>query len=180
MTTRTTDELTGPLHLARWTINSGSSMVSRGAVVIGSGDHQWQATGEGNGPIDALYDAVDRALAGVLSGHPRLLGFEVSALAEGPDAEGRTRVRIAPPASASGARASGEYTGEGRSPNIVAASVEAYIDALNQLLAEEHWAGATEDDGNRLGVRGTDAARADFDETAGGIDTTDWFNRSAG
>lgn len=178
MTTRTTDERTGALHLARWTINSGSNMVSRGAVVIASGDHQWQATGEGNGPIDALYDAVDRALTGVLSGRPRLLSFELRALAEGPDAEGMVRVRIAPPAGATGARASGEYEGVGRSTNTVAASIEAYIDALNQLLAEEHWASATEEAGNRLGARGTDAARADFDETAGGIDTTDWFNRS--
>ena len=177
--TRPTEELTGALHLARWTINSGSNVVSRGAVVIASGDHQWEATAEGNGPIDALFRAVDRALAGVLSGHPRLVSFEVSALAEGPDAEGRTRVTIAPPASASGARASGQYTGEGRSPNIVAASVEAYIDALNKLLAEEHWAGATEEAGNqRRTRRGEEAPRADFDASADDIDTTDWFNRS--
>lgn len=179
MTTPRSEPLTGALHLARWTINSGSNIVSRGAVQIVSGDHRWEATGEGNGPIDALYAAVDRALAGVLSGHPRLLSFELRALAEGPDAEGIARVRIAPPAGATGARASGQYEGTGRSTNTVAASIEAYIDALNMLLAEEHWAGATEDAGNQRRARRTEEApRADFDASAGDFDTTDWFNRS--
>ena len=61
------------LHLARWTVTSGSNVNSRGAVVIASGDHQWEAAAEGNGAVDALFRAVDRALAEVLSGHPRLL-----------------------------------------------------------------------------------------------------------
>ena len=172
-------EIDGALHLARWTINSGSNMVSRGAVVIESGEHRWQAAGEGNGPIDALYDAVDRALADVLSGSPRLLGFELHALAEGPEAMGLARVRIAPPAGASGARAGGEYKGEARSTNTAAASVEAYIDAINKLLGEEHWAGATEDAGNRRRARRDDEPeRADFDDSESSFDTTDWFNRA--
>ena len=36
--------------------------------MIVSGDHEWQASAEGNGAIDALYKAVDEAVAGVLSG----------------------------------------------------------------------------------------------------------------
>ena len=32
------------LHLARWTVTSGSNANSRGAVVISAGDHQWQAS----------------------------------------------------------------------------------------------------------------------------------------
>src|SRR6478735_3125672 len=59
------------LHLARWTVTSGSNARSRGAVVITSGDHEWRASADGNGAIDALYRAVDKALAGVLAGHPR-------------------------------------------------------------------------------------------------------------
>ena len=43
---------------------------SRGAVVIAAGDHQWEASAEGNGAVDALFRAVDKALAGVLTGHP--------------------------------------------------------------------------------------------------------------
>jgi LeuA allosteric (dimerisation) domain len=169
------------LHLARWTVTSGSNVNSRGAVVIASGDHQWDATAEGNGAVDALFRAVDKALAAVLTGHPRLVSYDVHAMAEGPAAEGRVTVTIAPPTSAEGARASGRYTGEVTSTNIIAASIEAYIDAINGLLAEEHWSGATESAGNRKRSRVSEPTarerRAQLDEEAGEIDTTDWFNR---
>jgi hypothetical protein len=69
------------LHLARWTVTSGSNVNSRGAVVIASGDHQWEAATEGNGAVDALFRAIDRALADVLTGHPRLLAYDVHAVA---------------------------------------------------------------------------------------------------
>jgi len=168
------------LHLARWTVTSGSNANSRGAVVIAAGDHQWEASAEGNGAVDALFRAVDKALTGVLTGHPRLLSYDVHAIAEGPDAEGKVTVAIAPPSDASGPRGSGRYVGEITSTNIIAASIEAYVDAINELLAEEHWQGATETAGNRKRARvtapGAKAQRAELDEEAGRIDTTDWFN----
>ena len=174
-------EAAPPLHLARWTVTSGSNVNSRGAVVIASGDHQWEASAEGNGAVDALFRAVDRALAEVLTGHPRLIAYDVHAVAEGPDAEGRVTVTIAPPAGAAGARAEGRYTGETTSTNIIAASIDAYVGAINLLLAEEHWSGATESAGNRKRARvqphDAKARRAELDEDAGRIDTTEWFNQ---
>jgi len=174
-------EETPTLHLARWTVTSGSNVNSRGAVVIASGDHQWEAASEGNGAVDTLFRAIDRALADVLTGHPRLLSYDVHAVAEGPDAEGRVTVSIAPPSDAAGPRGTGRYTGESTSANIIAASIEAYIAALNLLLAEEHWAGATEDAGNRkrarIAAKDAQASRAELDEEAGRIDTTEWFNQ---
>ena len=169
------------LHLARWTVTSGSNVQSRGAVVIASGDHQWEASAEGNGPIDALFRAVDRALAEVLTGHPRLLAYDIHALAEGPEAEGRVQVQIGPPSAASGRRGTGRYDGTATSTNIVAASIDAYIEAINRMLAEEQWAGASEAAGNRrrsaVAPSVAKARRAEIDEDAGEIDTTEWFNR---
>jgi len=168
------------LHLARWTVTSGSQVQSRGAVVIASGEHQWDAAAEGNGPVDALLRAVDRALSGVLTGQPRLIAYDVHAVAEGPESEGVVTIRIAPPASAEGARATGDYTGSSRNVNIIAASIEAYIDALNLLLAEAPWAGATEAAGNRKRAGADAAGRAaevELDEDAGHHDTTAWFER---
>ena len=168
------------LQLARWTATSGSNVRSRGAVVIGSGDHEWRASAEGNGAIDALFRAVDEALAGVLTGHPRLLAYDIHALGEGTDTIGVVTVRIAPP-EIGGERGSGEYAGEARGPNIIAASIEAYITALNLLLAEAHWSGATEAAGNRKGVAVSAGAardqRADLDEDEVPRDTTAWFER---
>ncbi len=168
------------LHLARWTVTSGSNANSRGAVVIAAGEHQWQASSDGNGAVDALFRAVDKAVSPVLTGHPRLLSYDVHAVAEGPDAEGRVTVTIAPPSDAAGPRATGRYTGEITSTNIIAASIEAYVDAINELLAEEHWQGAADAAGNRKrageSAPTANARRAELDEDAGQIDTTDWFN----
>ena len=90
-------DLADALELSRWTASSGSNARSRGAVVIASGDHVWRASAEGIGAIDALYRAVDEALVGVLTGHPRLLAYDIHALGEGTDTIGAVTVRIAPP-----------------------------------------------------------------------------------
>jgi hypothetical protein len=135
------------LQLTRWTVTSGSNVQSRGAVVIEAGTHHWRASAEGNGAVDALFKAVDSALADVLQGHPRLTGYDVHALAESTEAEGLVIVAIEPPAGLEGARSSGLYQGRARSTNIIAASIEAYVEALNAMLAEAHWAGAAESAG---------------------------------
>lgn len=168
------------IRLDRWTVTSGSNVNSRAAVVIRAADHDWKASAEGNGAVDALFKAVDRALAPILDGSPLLLAYDVHALAEGPDAEGRVTVRIAPPVAARGARSDGRYTGEVTSTNTVAASVEAYVLALNGMLGDASWAGATEDAGSRRGARapGDPAATAtEYDRDADHFDTTEWFNR---
>ena len=168
------------LQLARWTVASGSNVRSRGAVVITAGDKEWRASAEGNGAIDALYKAVDRALTGVLNGHPRLFAFDIHALGEGSDTVGEVKVRIAPPEH-EGARGLGEYLGEARGDSIVAASIEAYIQALNALLAEEHWEGATDAATSRrrapVSAGKAREQRADLDEDEGQHDTVAWFER---
>jgi 2-isopropylmalate synthase len=177
---------TGPaLRLARWTVTSGSNARSRGAVILDAGDHHWRASAEGNGPIDALFQAVDRALAEVLDGHPRLLAYDLHALGEGTDTIGVVSLRIAPPLVA-GERGLGEYTGEARGPNTIAASIEAYIVALNAMLGEEQWSGAPEaaaETGKRARKKAPVEAgtareqRAELDKDAPGIDTVDWFDQ---
>lgn len=132
------------LHLTRWTVTSGSNVQSRGAVVIEAGEHNWRASAEGNGAVDALFEAVDAALADVLQGQPKLVGYDVHALGEGRDAEGLVMVAIEPPAGLEGGRSAGLYQGRARSTNIIASSIEAYVEALNAMLAETQWAGAAE------------------------------------
>jgi 2-isopropylmalate synthase len=168
------------LQLARWTVTSGSNVRSRGAVVITAGDHEWRASAQGNGAIDALYRAVDKALHGVLAGHPRLLAYDIHALGEGTDTIGAVSVRIAPPEVA-GERGRGEYGGQARGPNIIAASIEAYILALNEMLAEAHWSGATDAAASRRRVPVSAGMareqRADIDEGEGQHDAVAWFER---
>jgi hypothetical protein len=167
------------LQLTRWTVTSGSNVQSRGAVVIEAGDHHWQASSQGNGAVDALFRAVDRALADVLGGHPRLVSYELRALAEGPDAPGRVTLRIRPPASAQGERATGEHTGSSESTNIIAASIEAYVQAINALLEEGAWEGAAASaaEGRRRSRPASQGRRAEFDREKARHDTTSWFEQ---
>jgi len=168
----------GRVRLERWTVTAGSNVVSRAAVVLSGGGHDWQASAEGTGAVDALYKAVDAALVEIIGGHPLLLAYDVHALAEGPSAEGQVTVRIAPPVGSRGDRADGRYTGEVASSNTIAASVEAYVKALNALLGAESWAGATAEAASARGaLRGPDGARAELVDEAEPIDTTEWFNR---
>jgi hypothetical protein len=167
------------LRLVRWTVTSGSNVNSRAAVVLRVAHHDWQASAEGNGAVDALLRAVNLALADVLGGEPRLLAYDVHALAEGPAAEGRVTVQVAPPADAAGERSTGRYTGEVASTNTVAASVEAYVVALDAMLGHASWAGVADAAGARRGATASaEADPADAEYVHGRtIDTTAWFNR---
>jgi hypothetical protein len=182
MSSTATDPATDPaaqqIRVLRWTCTTGSNVQSRGVVVVETGEQRWTGTAEGNGAVDALFGAVDRALAGMLSGGPRLLSYDVHAMAEGPDAEGSVTVRIGPPSDAQGARGQGTYTGTSQSANIIAASVEAYVEAINVMLAEAQWAGAAEAAGSRRkGAGDKSQPRAEFDEDAARHDTSAWFER---
>lgn len=165
------------LQLTRWTVTSSSNAQSRGAVVIDAGSHHWRASAEGNGAVDALFKAVDAALAEILQGHPKLVGYDVHALAEGPEAEGLVIVAIEPPAGLEGGRSAGLYQGRARSTNIIAASIDGYVSALNAMLAEAHWAGAAESASKgRRAAPETHGRRAELDPSASD-NGAPWFDR---
>ena len=111
------------LHLARWTVQSGSNSQSRGAVVITSGDHQWEATGEGNGPIDALVGALQTDFG---------IQFEVRdynqhALTSGQEASAIAYIEAAGPDGST-------WWGVGMDSSILDASLQAVVSAANRLL----------------------------------------------
>jgi hypothetical protein len=106
-----------------------------------------------------------------------LLAYDIHALGEGTDTIGVVTVRIAPP-EIGGERGSGEYAGEARGPNVIAASIEAYILALNAMLAEAHWAGAAESAGKRRPAKAPHhGRRAELDPDQKTEDSTSWFER---
>ena len=81
---------TPTLHLARWTVTSGQpGPEPRRGRDRRPGDHQWEASAEGNGAVDALFRAVDQALADVLTGHPRLARVRRPRGRRGPRRRGR-------------------------------------------------------------------------------------------
>jgi 2-isopropylmalate synthase len=102
-------------------------------VAIEGRERATEATG--NGPVNALFSAVDEALQPVLGWHPILTEYEIKAVSAGEDAQGQVLVRCR--------RSSDEgpgaliVSGHGLSTNIIEASLDAYLVATNKLHGAE-------------------------------------------
>lgn len=123
----------GSLSLERWSTTSGSERGSRANLVVSGGGHRWRANADGNGAIDALMRAVDNALAPLLGDGVVLSSFEVHATRGGHEAKAQVSLAVQrrdqPDAPV--------YEGGAEDENVLQASVVAYIDAVNTLLADE-------------------------------------------
>ena len=101
---------------------AGTSMFATALVTLGSDDGEATETAMGDGPVNAVFAAVDK-LTG-LSG--RLLDFRMHAVSEGADAVGEVFVQVEFDGVA--------HFGKGASTDIVEASVRAYLSATNKVL----------------------------------------------
>ena len=118
--------------LVGWTVSSSHGGRSSGEVTVLVRGEERHAEARGNGPVDALYGAIDAALEPQLGWRPTLAEYEIRAVSGGEDAQGRVIVRCrrsTDDASVSPA------TGHGLSTNIIEASLEAYLRAVAKLIA---------------------------------------------
>ena len=92
-------------------------------------------TSRGNGPVDAIYKAID-SIVGVPN---TLLEYAVQAMTEGVDALGKVTVRIQGevPLGDTGQVEQRTFLGRGADTDILVASAKAYVFALNRLLAAQ-------------------------------------------
>ena len=81
----------------------------------------------GNGPVDAIYRAINR----ILNVENDLIEFSIQAVTRGIDALGEVTIRIKAPDGKI-------YTGRGAHPDVVTASARAYTNALNRLMAAQN------------------------------------------
>jgi 2-isopropylmalate synthase len=102
-------------------VTSGTTVIPMATVKLSINGRPVQGTGYGNGPIDAAYDCIAK-LAGTES---ELMRFSISAITSGTDAQGEVTVRL----KENGLLA----LGRGADPDIITASVKAYINGLNRL-----------------------------------------------
>ncbi len=121
------------LNLERWSATSGSERASRANLVLGGGGHRWRANADGNGAIDALMRAVDNALAPLLGSGVELVSYDVHATGAGHEAKASINVGVRRREADDAAVFAGSSVDE----NVLQASVVAYIDAVNALLAAE-------------------------------------------
>ncbi|HZW00340.1 MAG TPA: 2-isopropylmalate synthase [Candidatus Deferrimicrobium sp.] len=133
----TTDDAVSdaPVRLEGWSVSSSKGGSSRGDVALVVNGQAVSAQAEGNGPVDALFVAVDTAVEPLIGWFPRLTDYEIRAVSGGEDAQGRVMVRARRSIDPEGTAET--VTGHGLSTNIIEASLEAYMAALEKLLWHE-------------------------------------------
>src|SRR5262249_50559211 len=132
-TTGAHEDATALVRLDGWSVTSSHGGRSSGSVALTVRGQTLTAEGNGNGPVDALFGAVDAAVEPLLGWKPVLTDYEIRAVSGGEDAQGQVLVK---------ARRSIDetpdvepQTGHGLSTNIIEASLEAYLGALERLVA---------------------------------------------
>jgi 2-isopropylmalate synthase len=123
------------IRLESWSVTSSSGGHGTGTVSLSVSGEIRDAEATGNGPVNALYSAVDKAIQPTLGWRPVLTEYEIKAVSGGEDAQGQVLVRCR--------RSSDEgpgaliVSGHGLSTNIIEASLEAYLVATNKLHGAE-------------------------------------------
>ena len=128
-------EVPASVALIGWSVTSSHAGDAMGTVTLSVNGEERSAETTGNGPVNALFKAVDDVLQPVLTWHPTLTAYEIKAVSAGEDAQGQVLVRCR--------RSSDEgpgalvVSGHGLSTNIIEASLDAYLVAVNKLHGAE-------------------------------------------
>jgi 2-isopropylmalate synthase len=83
------------------------------------------ARSDGNGPIEAAFNAVSKAIGREFE----LKEFQITAITEGADASGEANIKLHSSAET--------FSGAGRSRDILGAAILAYISAVNKIILKE-------------------------------------------
>jgi 2-isopropylmalate synthase len=116
-------EHTFELEYLRVLIETGESPTA--TVKIKSKEGIKEARAEGDGPVDAAYEAIREATGF----SPKLESYSIRAVTGGKEALGEATVKIRTDSKI--------YIGRGISTDIIEASARAYIDAINRLVARK-------------------------------------------
>jgi 2-isopropylmalate synthase len=133
-----------PVTLEGWNVTSSHGGRSTGHVSVVVNGEPRAAEASGNGPVDALFGALDQAVEPRLGWKPVLTDYEIRAVTAGEDAQGQVLVRCR--RSTDEESPAAVKTGHGLSTNIIEASLEGYLSALNKLIAAQgnHASAATD------------------------------------
>ena len=112
-------------HFDTYTTTSSNVASSMSQVTLKCDNEIMTGVSNGDGPIDSAFRAIEQCIGH----HYELDDFQVQSVTEGKEALGSALVRL---------RNNGKlYSGNGTSTDIVAASIRAYINALNKIVFEE-------------------------------------------
>ena len=112
-------------HFESYTTTSSNTSSSMSQVTLKRDGEIICGVSAGEGPIDSAFRAIEQCIGH----HYELDDYQVQSVTEGKEALGSALVRL---------REGGKlYSGNGTSTDIVAASIRAYINALNKIVFEE-------------------------------------------
>lgn len=111
--------------LDTYVITAGNTFSSTAHLKMAKGTDMLEGVCVGDGPIDAAFRAIEQ----ITGRHYELDDFQIQAVTEGREAMGQTVVKL---------HWDGKlYSGRGISTDIVGASIQAYLSALNKIVYEE-------------------------------------------
>ncbi len=116
-----------PIRVEHFQVQSGDNLMPTATVKLLFKGQERTATSTGNGPVDATIKAIQKALAI----EPRLLDYSIKALTPNTDAQAEARVVL----ELDGVKASGR----GVDTDIIKASVNAFVDALNRAIMRKEY-----------------------------------------
>jgi 2-isopropylmalate synthase len=139
------DELYQPKEI--WKLNhiqvscGDHSMPTATVSLTGPDEDEYQDAAIGTGPVDAVYQAINR----IIGATSKLTEFSINAVTEGLDAQAEATIRIQPVNGSTAYSLNPQtnmmfartYSGHGASTDIVVASARAYLSALNKMLAAQ-------------------------------------------
>ncbi|MDI6705778.1 MAG: 2-isopropylmalate synthase [Bacillota bacterium] len=117
------DRLNKYLTLERFQVSCGNASAPTSAVKLNFKGHSLQEVCIGNGPVDASFKAIEKALGISLT----LEDYKIRSITEGKDALAEVIVHIS--------RESKIFIGRAVAIDVIEASIRAYIEAINRMIA---------------------------------------------
>ena len=112
-------------RLKSYVMNNGNIITPTAQIELETGGETKHGFCIGDGPVDAAFLAIEQ----ITGHHYELDDFQIRAVTEGREALGESVVKL---------RSDGKlFSGRGISTDIVGASINAYINALNKICFEE-------------------------------------------
>ena len=111
--------------LKDFSIKSSFESPSSATVSLIREEEVIEGTSSGDGSVDAAFNAIDKMLDLDIV----LEDYSLNSVTEGEDSQGETVVRVC--------KDNESYTGRGLNTDIIASSIEAYVNAINKMISED-------------------------------------------
>ncbi len=118
------EEVPGIYRLDRFVVNAGNTITATASVRLDKQGDMIEQVASADGPIFAMFTAINK----IVGLRPVLTDYSIQAVTEGQDAQGEVRIRIR--------HGSEFYKGRAVSTDILESSALAYLNAVNQLVAD--------------------------------------------